>query len=190
MIKLENHLGATHISEEYFANLVGRAASECFGVAGLVSTTPYQGFRTMIAKGDVPDKGVKVHITGGRLVLDLHIVVTYGVNISAIVQKYYPQGSLHSGGRYRYGGGEGQRVCGRYAGGIASRFGESLKLRFQTAITGGYKKVINGSQLRDAYISAANHIVAPAGSGRAECFPSAGWRYGYQYVYDHQCSGS
>ena len=76
MIKLENHLGATHISEEYFANLVGRAASECFGVAGLVSTTPYQGFRTMIGKGDVPDKGVKVHITGGRLVLDLHIVVT------------------------------------------------------------------------------------------------------------------
>ena len=86
MIKLENHLGATHISEEYFANLVGRAASECFGVAGLVSTTPYQGLRTMIAKSDVPDKGVKVHITGGRLVLDLHIVVTYGVNISAIVQ--------------------------------------------------------------------------------------------------------
>ena len=84
MIKLENHLGATHISEEYFANLVGRAASECFGVAGLVHTTPYQGVRTMI--GDVPDKGVKVHITGGRLVLDLHIVVTYGVNISAIVQ--------------------------------------------------------------------------------------------------------
>ena len=86
MIKLENHLGATHISEEYFANLVGRAASECFGVAGLVSTTPYQGLRTMIAKSDVPDKGVKVHITGGRLVLDLHIVVTYGVNISAIGQ--------------------------------------------------------------------------------------------------------
>ena len=86
MIKLENHLGATHISEEYFANLVGRAASECFGVAGLVSTTPYQCLRTLIAKSDVPDKGVKVHITGGRLVLDLHIVVTYGVNISAIVQ--------------------------------------------------------------------------------------------------------
>jgi len=86
MIKLENHLGATHISEEYFANLVGRAASECFGVAGLVHTTPYQGFRTMISKGDVPDKGVKVHVVGGRMVLDLHIMVTYGVNISAIVQ--------------------------------------------------------------------------------------------------------
>lgn len=58
---------------------------------------------------------------------DLHIVVTYGVNISAIGAKHYPQGSLHSGGRYRYGGGEGQRVCGRYAGGIASRFGGVLE---------------------------------------------------------------
>ena len=86
MIKLENHLGATHISEEYFANLVGRASSECFGVALIFHTTPYQGLRTMIAKSDVPDKGVKVHIVGGRMVLDLHIVVTYGVNISAIVQ--------------------------------------------------------------------------------------------------------
>ncbi len=86
MIKLENHLGATHISEEYFANLVGRAASECFGVAGLVSTTPYQGFRTMIGKGDVPDKGVRVRAAGDGLAIDLHIVVTYGMNISVIVK--------------------------------------------------------------------------------------------------------
>ena len=86
MIKLENHLGITHISEEYFANRVGRAASECFGVAGLVNSTPYQGLRTMITKSELPDKGVKVHVSGGRLVIDLHIVVTYGMNIAAIVQ--------------------------------------------------------------------------------------------------------
>ena len=86
MIKLENHLGITHISEEFFANLVGRAASECFGVAGLVNSTPYQGLRTMITKSELPDQGVKVHVSGGRLVIDLHIVVTYGMNIAAIVQ--------------------------------------------------------------------------------------------------------
>ena len=86
VIKLENHLGITHISEEFFANLVGRAASECFGVAGLVNSTPYQGLRTMITKSELPDKGVKVHVSGGRLVIDLHIVVTYGMNIAAIVQ--------------------------------------------------------------------------------------------------------
>ena len=32
MIKFENHLGAIEISQDYFANLVGHAASECFGV--------------------------------------------------------------------------------------------------------------------------------------------------------------
>ena len=38
-------------------------------------------------QGDVEaaDKGVRVRAAGGRLVVDLHIAVTYGVNISAIV---------------------------------------------------------------------------------------------------------
>lgn len=36
MLKLENHLGVIEISEEYFANLIGHAVSECFGVAGRV----------------------------------------------------------------------------------------------------------------------------------------------------------
>lgn len=38
MLKLENHLGVIEISEEYFANLIGHAVSECFGVAGMVSS--------------------------------------------------------------------------------------------------------------------------------------------------------
>ena len=41
---------------------------------------------SFIAKSELPDKGVKVHVSGGRLVIDLHIVVTYGMNIAAIVQ--------------------------------------------------------------------------------------------------------
>lgn len=32
------------------------------------------------------DKGVKVKTIGGRLSIELHIVVTYGVNIAAIVK--------------------------------------------------------------------------------------------------------
>lgn len=90
MIKLENHLGTTHISEEYFANLVGRAASECFGVAGLVNTTPYQGLRTMLTKSEVPDKGVKVHITGGQLVLDLSHCGDLWRKYFRHCAKYYP----------------------------------------------------------------------------------------------------
>lgn len=86
MIKMENHLGEITISNTYFANLIGHIASETFGVAGLVSSTPAQGIRSLFSKKEIPDKGVSVRVSGTDLIIDLHIAVTYGVNISAIVK--------------------------------------------------------------------------------------------------------
>lgn len=86
MIRIENHLGTIEISQEYFAKLVGHAASECFGVAGMVFSTPSQGIRSVLSHTDVPDKGVRVRSLGNNLYIDLHIAVTYGVNIAAIVK--------------------------------------------------------------------------------------------------------
>lgn len=86
MIKIENHLGVIEISQDYFANLIGNAASSCYGVAEMVSSGAAQGFRSVFKKGEYTDKGVRVHSDNGRLVVDLHIVVTYGLNISAIVK--------------------------------------------------------------------------------------------------------
>ena len=86
MIKMDNHLGKISVSNIYFANLIGHAASECFGVSGLVNSTPAQGVRSVFSRREIPDKGVRVRSSGGRLVIDLHIAVTYGVNISAIVK--------------------------------------------------------------------------------------------------------
>lgn len=88
MIKIENHLGVIDISHEFFANLIGHAASECFGVSGMVVSTASQGLRSVLMgkKKELPDKGVKVHNHNGALDIDLHIMVTYGVNISAIVK--------------------------------------------------------------------------------------------------------
>lgn len=86
MVKLETHLGETNISQEYFANLVGHAVSECFGVSGMAVSSPTQGLRTKFTRRDAPDQGVRVRYTGDALTIDLHIVVTYGVNIAAIVK--------------------------------------------------------------------------------------------------------
>lgn len=86
MIKIENHLGIIEVSNTYFANLIGHVASECFGVSGLVNSTASQGLRSFFFRGDVLDKGVRVKNSGGKLVIDLHIAVTYGVNIAAIVK--------------------------------------------------------------------------------------------------------
>ncbi|MEG2074055.1 MAG: Asp23/Gls24 family envelope stress response protein, partial [Angelakisella sp.] len=61
------------------------AASECFGVSGMISS-PYQGLKSIVSSKEDPDRGVRVRINEGKLIVDLHIAVTYGVNISAIVK--------------------------------------------------------------------------------------------------------
>ena len=77
MIRFETNLGRVEISQEYFANLIGRAASECYGVAGMLSS-PYQSVRSRLLR--------RVRSVNGGLTVDIHIAVTYGVNISAIVR--------------------------------------------------------------------------------------------------------
>lgn len=85
MIGFETNLGMVEISQDYFANLIGRAASECYGVAGMINS-PYQDIRSRVMRRDDQDKGVRVKNDDGRLVVDIHIAVTYGVNINAIVK--------------------------------------------------------------------------------------------------------
>lgn len=88
MIKLENPNGYIEITNNYFANLVGRAAQSCFGVTGMVESNPYRSLKNAIKQrvsGDNSDQGVIVKNVNGELIIDLHISVSYGVNISAIV---------------------------------------------------------------------------------------------------------
>lgn len=85
MIGFETALGTVEISQDYFANLIGRAASECYGVSGMMGST-VQGLKAVLSNKEVPDKGVRVRTQDGKLVVDLHISVTYGVNITAIVK--------------------------------------------------------------------------------------------------------
>ena len=83
MIGFETTLGVVEISQEYFANLIGQAASECYGVAGMINS-PYQDLRSRVLRRDAPDKGVRVRNENGKLTVDIHIAVTYGVNIAAM----------------------------------------------------------------------------------------------------------
>lgn len=86
MIKMENHLGAIDISHEYFVNLVGNAVINCFGVAAMSTTGARQGLLQRLSRREIVDKGVRIRVKSQKLVIDLHIIVTYGTNISAIVK--------------------------------------------------------------------------------------------------------
>lgn len=87
MITLENHLGKIDICENYFRKLIGSAATSCFGVAGMSDGNVQQGIRSKVfSKRSYIDKGVVVNKDNDGISIDLHIVVTYGVNIRAIVK--------------------------------------------------------------------------------------------------------
>ena len=86
MIRIENHLGTIEISQEYFAYLIGNAASSCYGVAGMAPGSRSDSLKSLILGKDFREKGVKVYPQDGKLVIDLHIQVGYGLNISSIAQ--------------------------------------------------------------------------------------------------------
>ena len=86
MINLENHLGTVTISQQYFSTLIGHTAKQCFGVVDMnVSGAKQSALSILKGKKDFIDKGVVVRFNHGKLYIDLHITVMYGVNIAAIV---------------------------------------------------------------------------------------------------------
>lgn len=86
MVKFENHLGVIDISHDYFVNIVGNATVSCFGVAAMSNADVKQGFIGKFTKKDNINKGIRVRVKNQKLVIDLHIIVSYGTNISAIVK--------------------------------------------------------------------------------------------------------
>ena len=86
MVKIETHLGVIEISHEFFANLVGYVASSCFGVSGMATSGTVDGLKQLVSVRRTLDKGVRVRAVDNKLVIDLHIIVSFGVNIPAIVK--------------------------------------------------------------------------------------------------------
>lgn len=85
MVKIENHLGTIEVSRDFFTTLVGTTVAGCFGVAGMADPHPPKGLGRLFSRPD-DSRGVLIRTKEGGLIIDLHIEVTYGTNIGAIVK--------------------------------------------------------------------------------------------------------
>lgn len=85
MVSFYNTQGKVSMTGNYFTELVSAAAQSGFGVAGMASGGVSDSLMSMLVPG-APGKGVRVTEEGGQLVIELHINVTYGLNISAAVK--------------------------------------------------------------------------------------------------------
>ena len=80
---MNTRIGEIVIDNEVIAKYAGASAVECFGVVGMASVNMKDGIAKLL-KRDYLSHGVNVTIENNKITIDLHIIVSYGVSISAV----------------------------------------------------------------------------------------------------------
>ncbi len=75
--------GEIKIENEVIAKYAGSAAVECFGVVGMAVVNVKDGLVKLLKKDNIT-RGVTVSVKDDALTINLHIIVAYGVSISAV----------------------------------------------------------------------------------------------------------
>ena len=84
MVRHENNNGSVNVSTSVYTDIVGTAASNCFGVKGMAARSLTDGVYHLLRKESV-SKGVHVYFHHDETIsIDLHIIVDNGVNLNAV----------------------------------------------------------------------------------------------------------
>lgn len=86
-IEKKTNYGNISVSEEAIASLVGGIITECYGVVGMSSKQVLKDGWSELLKKENYSRGVVVHNTEDGLVIDLYIIVSFGVKISEAVRE-------------------------------------------------------------------------------------------------------
>lgn len=89
----DTNLGKVEVSPHAIATIAGHAIASCYGVVGMASTTLKDGLAEILQQENY-SRGVKVHLVDGQIVIDLYVVIEYGVRISEVAH------NIMSGVRY------------------------------------------------------------------------------------------
>ena len=84
MISYETQTGKITIGETYLSKLIGSEVTSCFGVVGMMPSTGRQRIKRLVSHDKSENTGIKVTGNSDSIDVELHIVVTYGMNINAI----------------------------------------------------------------------------------------------------------
>jgi uncharacterized alkaline shock family protein YloU len=83
--RMSTDKGQILIDTEVLAQYAGSAAVECFGVVGMASVNMKDGLVKLLKKESI-SHGVNVTLEQNKISIDLHIIVAYGVSISAVAE--------------------------------------------------------------------------------------------------------
>lgn len=83
VLKTGSELGEVSVSNSVIAEIAGAVASKCYGVVGMASRNKKDGIVNLL-RPDSMAKGISINIEDNGVVVEVHLIVEYGVNINTI----------------------------------------------------------------------------------------------------------
>ena len=80
---VDTGLGKITIDTDVIATYAGSVAVECFGIVGMAAVSMKDGLVKLL-KRDSLKHGINVTISDNKITLEFHVIVAYGVSISAV----------------------------------------------------------------------------------------------------------
>lgn len=80
---MDTHMGNIAIDHEVIAQYAGAVAMECFGIVGMAGMSVKDGLVKLLKKESMT-RGIQVTLKNNKLILDFHVIVSYGVSILAV----------------------------------------------------------------------------------------------------------
>ena len=81
--RMDTDLGSVLIDLDVIATYAGSVAVECFGIIGMAAVNMKDGLVKLL-KRDSLKHGINVTVYDNKISLDFHVIVSYGVSISAV----------------------------------------------------------------------------------------------------------
>jgi uncharacterized alkaline shock family protein YloU len=79
----EARMGRIEVAPAAIAGLAAAAVLECYGVVGMASRTLYSGLVDVLQRESYR-RGVQVRVVDQKILIDLYVVLEYGVRISEV----------------------------------------------------------------------------------------------------------
>lgn len=80
----EEALGTVDISETTITTIASQAVNQCYGVVGMASKNLMNGIANLLSRDSKP--GIQVTAVGEAIVIDVYVIVEYGVRIRAVAE--------------------------------------------------------------------------------------------------------
>ena len=85
MLKTSNAYGNITITDEAIIKVAGFSALDCYGVVDLVDKKAAESMPE-VRKNRSFNRGIKVFTIGNRIIIDLNVILKYGVSINAVAE--------------------------------------------------------------------------------------------------------